>query len=133
VKRVDWFKALRKVGTYGVTLATGVPLPAMFGLLTDLKGLTDNFRDKTSADDVKNFIEQAGGLLKEGQERKLPDEIRAFQKEFAELLKSAEIDQLIVLVDDLDRCLPTTAIETLEAIVCSSSRQAWRYHRCREP
>jgi hypothetical protein len=31
-------------------------------------------------------------------------------------LKAAGIKQLIVLVDDLDRCLPDTAIETLEAI-----------------
>jgi hypothetical protein len=32
------------------------------------------------------------------------------------MLKDAKVDQLIVLVDDLDRCLPKTAIETLEAI-----------------
>src|SRR6202043_172476 len=32
------------------------------------------------------------------------------------LLKEAGIKQLIVLIDDLDRCLPDTAIETLEAV-----------------
>lgn len=116
LKRVDWLKALRKTGAYGVTLATGVPVPAMLSLITDIKSLAGRFRDKTSAEDVKHFIEEADGFLKEADERKLPDEIRAFQKEFTELLKAAEIEQLIVLVDDLDLCLPSTAIETLEAI-----------------
>ncbi len=32
------------------------------------------------------------------------------------LIEKADIERLIVLVDDLDRCLPETAIETLEAI-----------------
>src|SRR3546814_184024 len=38
------------------------------------------------------------------------------RKAFDDLLKQAGVKQLIVLIDDLDRCLPDTAIETLEAV-----------------
>lgn len=45
-----------------------------------------------------------------------PQRMHEFREDFAELLERADIDRLIVLIDDLDRCLPTTAIATLEAI-----------------
>jgi predicted KAP-like P-loop ATPase len=46
----------------------------------------------------------------------VPEHIHAFRKEFEDLLKAADIDQLVILIDDLDRCLPETAIATLEAV-----------------
>ena len=39
-----------------------------------------------------------------------------FEHTFKQALELAEIDRLIVFVDDLDRCLPEKAIEVLEAI-----------------
>jgi hypothetical protein len=42
--------------------------------------------------------------------------VRKFRDEFAKMLEKTEISSLIVLVDDLDRCLPERLIETLEAI-----------------
>ncbi len=43
-------------------------------------------------------------------------EFAEFEENFAELLEDAKIDKLVVLIDDLDRCLPDVAINTLEAV-----------------
>lgn len=45
----------------------------------------------------------------------LNKEFSEFQKSFEELLKKSKIDKLVILIDDLDRCLPKVTIETLEA------------------
>ncbi len=44
------------------------------------------------------------------------NKIHSFREEFRQLLVDADIQQLVVVVDDLDRCLPSVAIETLEAL-----------------
>lgn len=54
-------------------------------------------------------------LLKDKKPQSLPQEIEELRSTFRELLKNLEIT-LVVLVDDLDRCLPKTAISTLEAM-----------------
>jgi hypothetical protein len=43
-------------------------------------------------------------------------EIRKFREDFADMLAKTDIDSLVILIDDLDRCLPERIIETLEAI-----------------
>lgn len=42
--------------------------------------------------------------------------IRDFEKDFRELLDQTGIERVVVFIDDLDRCLPTTIMATLEAI-----------------
>ena len=59
---------------------------------------------------------EGGGLLKPSEVKTVPEQIKEFREEFEKLLESAGIEQLVVLIDDLDRCLPDTAIETLEAV-----------------
>ena len=81
-----------------------------------LKGI---FADPTKLATQENYdkaIDGVQGLLKPGESKNVPEEIEAFRKAFDDLLKQADVKQLIVLIDDLDRCLPDTAIETLEAV-----------------
>jgi hypothetical protein len=89
VERVDWARALR-VAAKGA-LAFQVP----------------------SFDDVINIVRPA-----QGSSAATPG-LEAFRSEFQQLLESEELSnvrRVVVLVDDLDRCLPETVIETLEAI-----------------
>lgn len=48
--------------------------------------------------------------------KETPDSMTGFRGEFAQLLDDLDLDRVVVLVDDLDRCLPGAVTSTLEAI-----------------
>jgi len=88
-QRVDWAKAIKLAAK--TSLAFQIP----------------------SVDNLVDLIKPAGG--DDNEERGL----EAFRDEFRELMASddlAHISAVAVLVDDLDRCLPETVVEALEAI-----------------
>ena len=91
-RRVDWAKAIK--------------VAAKASLAFQLPGL----------DDLTDLVRAAPeGDEEEGQPRGL----EAFREEFSNLMKSEDLGhvrRVVVLVDDLDRCLPETVVETLETI-----------------
>jgi hypothetical protein len=90
-KRVNWAKAMKMAALTSVTLQ--LPKP-----------------------------EDVLGLINEGDNPEEPSDERGlgqFREDFAALLESDELEhvsRVVVLVDDLDRCLPGTVVETLETI-----------------
>ena len=90
VKRVNWSKAVKMTATTALTLQ----LP-----------------------DPKDLVE----LVKDGSAEELGGDrgLAQFREGFEKLLASdglKHVSRVVVLVDDLDRCLPDTVVDTLEVI-----------------
>ena len=63
--------------------------------------------------------EEEGNLPKFINTGKIPSvhlDVRSFRDQFSELINECEIDSLVVLIDDLDRCSPERIVDNLEAI-----------------
>lgn len=96
--------------------AHGIP---MFGVVARAVGAVGNYVAGTpDAEDAKAVAEggkEVRGLIDPERKKSPPEEIDAFRAEFGELLTKLG-KTMVVFVDNLDRCLPTQTIHTLEAL-----------------
>lgn len=111
-KNLDKLSLAKIIGKTGVSLATGTTPLALLDIAT--KYAKDIFTDEAKRNE---FITAAGALLKNtSSESSSYRELAEFRANYKKLFESAHIKRLVVLIDDLDRCLPKVAIETLEVI-----------------
>lgn len=120
LKRINWFRVARMTGAV-VAAAAGVPPVALAGEALDLvKRISAGETTKEEFEAVERAAKKItaagqGGLMRGEAGSTPPQEIHELRQAFEDTLAHLGVT-LVVLIDDLDRCLPETTISTLEAM-----------------
>lgn len=119
LKRIRWLRGMKLIASDAAAVALGLPPTGILGSMWGLGKRALDGVDQAELDEAKKrtgeVAEAAGGLLTPKSDTSPPREIQALRDSFEEALEELNVT-LVVLIDDLDRCLPATTISTLEAI-----------------
>lgn len=116
--RVNWFRAARLTVGSAVALALGLPPVGLLGEgFAVVKGGVDSETISGAEGVVDEASAAAAGLINPAPDSSISprEQIDKLRDSFKEALAALDMT-LVVLIDDLDRCLPDTAVSTLEAI-----------------
>lgn len=125
LKKVDWLRlgkvAVKNIAVpLGKAYATGGLSLVGDGLskIVEMFGDPDKFAEELKSESGKKLQSELKGIIKseKGNKNKTPKVVRDFRKEFEKTIEKCEIDSLVIMVDDLDRCTPDRIIDNLEAI-----------------
>ncbi len=119
LKRVRWSRVVKFTAAVGAVAAGLPPLTLVDAGLDAAKKLLAGTSASSDVNKLEGAARDVDGVsrafLSPKEEYSPPQEINALRESFEAALKELQVT-LIVLIDDLDRCLPETTISTLEAI-----------------
>ena len=118
--RVNWLRLAGLTVGSALSVAAGLPPVGLLGaVLSAGKDLADGKIEKEEVEAAektgKAVAAEAEKLITPSSESSPPRQIQDLRKHFEETLREMNVT-LVAFIDDLDRCLPSTAIATLEAI-----------------
>lgn len=114
LERVNWMAVAKN------TLKQGIPwaISGMTGLPPLL--MLPKKSEFDTPEDIQEQIDKAqkfsDEFMKANPRENVVQNIRAFREDFNNLLEKSSVDNLVILIDDLDRCNPDRIVDTLEAI-----------------
>ena len=111
IKKIDFNKILGKGIKYGLDFF----LTGGIGALTDLtlSSVLSTIKTNVSEVQAKDLEEILNKFKKDDKTR---TEIKNFREEFKQLLQKSNVENVVVFIDELDRCLPDTVLEVFEAM-----------------
>ena len=116
-KSINWMRLLKfsanTVVPIATAAATGGASLIIPMLLNTFKEHKEDLGELLTGENAEQFLKDA--ILAENEEKKY-EVVREFRKDFENLIKKSKQGKIVVLIDDLDRCLPRHIIDNLEAI-----------------
>lgn len=111
IKKIDFNKILGKGIKYGLDFF----LTGGIGTLTDLtlSSVLSTIKTNVGETQAKDLEEILNKFKKNDKTR---TEIKNFREEFKQLLEKSKVENVVVFIDELDRCLPDTVLEVFEAM-----------------
>lgn len=111
IKKIDFKKLIGK----GVKFGLDYLLTGGIGALTDLtlSSILNSLKEQSGSIESKDIEEV---LAKFKTEEKTRTEIKKFRDDFKQLLEDSKVENVVVFIDELDRCSPDTVLDVFEAM-----------------
>ena len=121
LKRINWFRVSKIALPLLAGLIPGVtPAGAVAALASSIIGKAKHPEDASDRNDsigenIDSIMSEFSDFFKDDDSKSTTRQIEELRADFEMILEKMNV-KFVILVDDLDRCLPETAISTLEAI-----------------